>query len=63
MTRLIDADRPRGEWTCEGAMADYTNILVYRCSVCGEHSVGYEEDKKTWHFCPKCGADMRKERG
>ena len=51
--------RPRGEWKCEGAMADYTNVLVYRCSVCEEHFVGHEEDIKLRNFCPNCGADMR----
>ena len=53
--------RQHGEWICEGAMADYTNVLVFRCSVCEEHFVGHAEDKKSRHFCPNCGADMRKE--
>lgn len=57
---VID-ERPHGEWICEGAMADYTNVLVFRCSVCEEHFVGHAEDKKSRHFCPNCGADMRKE--
>ena len=58
----FEAKRPRGEWICEGAMADYTNVLVYRCSVCEEHFVGHEEDIKLRNFCPNCGSDNRKRR-
>ena len=53
--------RPMGEWICEGAMADYTNKLVYRCSICGCHFSGFKEEINVYNFCPNCGVRMIKQ--
>ena len=48
----------KGEWICTD---DDCNIWM--CSVCKEEQIleaGTPRDN-SWHFCPNCGADMRKE--
>lgn len=44
--------RDKGEWGAPFKV-DADNI-GYKCSECGEFGV------PCWHFCPNCGADMRK---
>lgn len=50
----IVEERPHGEWikfTLEGGF-----LSSHKCSNCGFHG------NQLWHFCPNCGADMRKEK-
>lgn len=50
---IIENDRPHGEWikfTLEGGF-----LSSHKCSNCGFSG------NQLWHFCPSCGADMRKE--
>ena len=51
-------ERPRGEWKETGYETGALGI-TYRqtqCSNCGwEHAL-----PMWWHFCPNCGADMRR---
>ena len=45
-------DRPHGEWeTC-------IDTEYRKCSYCG--NVVMLEESVRFHFCPNCGADMRK---
>jgi hypothetical protein len=46
--------RERGEWIKQGKDWDC------KCSICGGESF-YHLDSTPSNFCPKCGADMRKE--
>ena len=44
-------ERPHGEWKYN----PYGYFVTYKCTNCGDFGM------ETWHFCPNCGADMRKE--
>lgn len=46
------AERPHGEWIFKHNSSDIW------CSNCDEN---FEEIPQKFLFCPKCGADMRKE--
>ena len=53
-----DADRPQGEWE-ERYIEDDDNVWTRRrfyCSVCGRWNTYGKPD-----YCPKCGAQMRRE--
>lgn len=56
----IEPDRPHGEWI---EKEDYNMDTYYDCSACGNSWCTF--DGTPWqngmNFCPKCGADMRKE--
>ena len=54
----LKQERPHGKWIDEGFYADGHSAHAYRCSECGEHYIGYEDE---FWFCPWCGADMRGE--
>lgn len=58
---LPSADRPHGEWIVE--YTDANRDKWYRCSHCGERFVLIEKGEAStepYHFCPNCGADMRR---
>ena len=44
-------DRPHGEW----GKKTFGYLSTHECSECGF------DGNWLWHFCPNCGADMRKE--
>ena len=46
--------RVHGEWVTVNDVLD-----VYICDQCGE--IYQIQNIPMWHFCPNCGADMRKE--
>ena len=49
----FEPERSNGEWikfTLEGGF-----LSSHKCSNCGFNG------NQLWHFCPNCGADMRKE--
>lgn len=57
-----------GEWNHKGEQNDF---LHCECAVCGYTTESYRAIKEygisstdyisyAWHFCPKCGAEMRK---
>ena len=50
----------RGEWTGEsdGYADGYLVFDRWNCSVCGY--IVDDDEPPRWHFCPNCGADMRK---
>ncbi len=53
-------ERPHGEWIeqykNDGKWHDMGYFdHMYKCSKCGS------DGSQRWHFCPNCGADMRKE--
>ena len=58
------AERPHGEWIKKDT---YFGTCWATCSVCNEvssgegHDNGFGHDYSYPNFCPKCGADMRKE--
>lgn len=52
--KKVLSERPQGEW-----IEDIENLL-YRCSNCNASS-NIRMFKSNLHFCPNCGADMRKE--
>ena len=50
---IIENTRPQGEWikfTLEGGF-----LSSHKCSNCGFNG------NQLWHFCPNCGASMRRE--
>ena len=51
----LKGQRPHGEWVLDKEFSFVLNI--YECSKCRFNG------SKRWHFCPNCGADMRKEGG
>lgn len=51
----VQADRSHGEWVTVDDILD-----VYICDQCGE--IYQIQNIPMWHFCPNCGADMRKEK-
>ena len=56
--------RPRGEWKID---SEYWYIFHCVCSKCNTDVMKYISGSENWwlnsvpHFCPNCGADMRKE--
>lgn len=57
----VQADRPHGEWI---EREDWNGDSYYDCSVCGESFVLFDgtPSMNLYHYCPNCGADMRKEK-
>ena len=57
----VHADRPHGEWI---EREDWNGDSYYDCSVCGESFVLCDgtPSMNLYHYCPNCGADMRKEK-
>lgn len=47
----------RGEWKREvlGSTSGYGTTVMYQCSNCEKMAMS------EYHYCPNCGADMRKE--
>lgn len=57
-------ERPHGEWIKERLQIDERHFRSFaKCKVCGCEFKPYSFAVKEFDFCPKCGADMRKERG
>lgn len=52
--------REKGEWDDSGRYTFEDGSLAIRCNQCGAALHKDEWDKYNWHFCPNCGADMRK---
>lgn len=52
--------REKGEWDDTGRFLFGDGSLAIRCNQCGAALHQEEWDKYNWHFCPNCGADMRK---
>ena len=52
--------REKGEWDDTGRFLFADGSLAIRCNLCGAALHQDEWDKYNWHFCPNCGADMRK---
>ena len=52
--------REKGEWDDTGRFLFKDGSLAIRCNVCGAALHEEEWNKYNWHFCPNCGADMRK---
>lgn len=50
------ADRPQGKW-----MHDDSSPVAYRCTACNTLQHWSVIQNGRYHFCPNCGADMRKE--
>ena len=64
INKLPDAEQiPHGEWIREVIFEEpRKNKRAYaRCSSCGCYYNHYLVAVKHFDFCPKCGADMRKE--
>lgn len=57
-------ERPHGEWIKECLQIDERPFRSFaKCKVCGCGFKPYSFAVKEFDFCPKCGSDMRKERG
>lgn len=58
------AVREKGEWVRTIEPLGWADVLCGECSNCHESFIVDEEcsfdDFSMWHFCPNCGADMRK---
>ena len=52
--------REKGEWDDTGRYTFVDGSLAIRCNLCGAALNEEEWNKYHWHFCPNCGADMRK---
>lgn len=52
----------RGEWVGDfDGYADGEPVYdIWSCSACG-YVFGEWDEKPTWEYCPRCGADMRPE--
>ena len=60
---VIFEQRPHGEWIKERLQIDERHFRSFaKCKVCGCEFTPYSFAVKEFDFCPKCGADMRKER-
>ena len=58
----IAEQRPHGEWKKERLQIDERHFRSFaKCKVCGCEFKPYSFAVKEFDFCPKCGADMRKE--
>lgn len=49
----------RGEWIEGEYVGEFGYEIKWHCSSCGFAVLS--EEYPAWHYCPNCGADMRKE--
>lgn len=54
------ADRPHGEWYNRDSDGTWATVDFAYCSECKQPII-HKHASPLWHFCPNCGADMRKE--
>lgn len=53
------ADRPHGEWYNRDSDGTWATVDFAYCSECKQPII-HKHASPLWHFCPNCGADMRK---
>lgn len=59
---LCEPKRQHGEWIKEHLQIDEHHFRSFaKCEICGCKFKPYSFAVKEFDFCPKCGADMRKE--
>ena len=57
----VQADRPHGEWYNRDSDGTWATVDFAYCSECKQPII-HKHASPLWHFCPNCGADMRKEK-
>ena len=53
-----DTDAARGTWKYDAAASEHRIEKIYMCSACEEFEIWGEAERKTYNFCPNCGARM-----